>query len=398
MNAVDGARERARTPGCANGHHLNAAGAALPTETTVDTVIEYLRLEAFTGGYETARGSLERIDRTYGAIATLVGCAADEVAQTESATRAWQMAIASLRLEAGDRVIVTRSEYVSNALMLLALERERGIVIEVIGTTPEGTIDVDELERSLEAGDAALVAIGHIPTFSGLVEPVAAVGELTRRFGVPFALDATQSLGQLPIDVECLGCDILVSTGRKFLRGPRGTGVLVVRRPLLDRLEPWVPDVRGAEWSGERTWELKDSARRFETFEHSPALRLGLGAAVHQALELGIEAIAQRIGTLAADLRARLAEVPGVQIADPPAAASGIVTFTVDGLAAQPVVAHLAEHGVRVVSVPASHGQWELGRRDVDAVVRASVHVYNDERDFEALTGALETLPARAAA
>jgi cysteine desulfurase/selenocysteine lyase len=398
MNAVDAARERARTPGCASGHHLNAAGAALPTETTLETVIRYLRLEAFTGGYESARGSLERIERTYDSIAALVGCAPDEVAHMESATRAWQTAIASLRLKAGDRVIVTRSEYVSNALMLLALERELGIVIEVIGTTPDGTVDVDELERSLESGEAALVAIGHIPTFSGLVEPVAAVGELTRRFGVPFALDATQSLGQLPIDIDCIGCDILVSTGRKFLRGPRGTGVLVVRRPLLDRLEPWVPDVRGAEWNGERSWELKDSARRFETFEHSPALRLGLGAAVDQALELGIDAIAERIGALATDLRARLADVAGVQLADPPAAASGIVAFTVEGLPAQVVAAHLAEHDVRVVSVPASHGQWELGRRELDAVVRASVHVYNDERDFEALTGALETLPARATA
>jgi selenocysteine lyase/cysteine desulfurase len=396
MTVIDGARERARTPGCASGHHLNSAGAALPTADTLDTVVEYLRLEAFTGGYETARGALERIERTYESIATLVGCTADEVALMDSATRAWQTAIASLRLKTGDRVVVTRSEYVSNALMLLSLEREVGIVIDVVGTTAEGTVDLVELESRLEG--AALVAIGHIPTFSGLVEPVAAIGELTRRHGIPFVLDATQSLGQLPIHAELIGCDILVSTGRKYLRAPRGTGVLVVRRPLLDTLEPWVPDVRGAEWNGERTWELRDSARRFETFEHSPALRLGLGAAVDHALELGIDAIAERIGDLGADLRARLCETTGVEIADPPAAAGGTVTFTIEGHSAEAVVAHLARHDVRVVSVPASHGQWELGRREVDAVVRASVHVYNDERDFAALTGALEKLPVRAQA
>ena len=398
MTVIDGARERARTPGCASGHHLNSAGAALPTSDTLETVIEYLRLEAFTGGYETARGSLERIERTYESIATLAGCAPDEVALTDSATRAWQTAIASLRLKAGDRVIVTRSEYVSNALMLLMLEREVGIVIEIVGTTPDGTVDLDELESHLQGGDAALVAIGHIPTFSGLVEPVAAVGELTRCYGVPFVLDATQSLGQLPIDAELIGCDILVSTGRKYLRAPRGTGVLVVRRPLLDRLEPWAPDVRGAEWNGGRTWELRDGARRFETFEHSPALRLGLGAAVDHALELGIDAIAERIGDLGAELRSRLLETAGVEIADPPAAAGGTVTFTIEGHTAQAIVAHLAKHDVYVVSVPASHGQWELGRREIDAVVRASVHVYNDERDFAALTGALEKLPVRAQA
>jgi cysteine desulfurase/selenocysteine lyase len=398
MTEVDGARERARTPGCASGHHLNSAGAALPSAETLDTVIEYLRLEASTGGYETARGSLDRIERTYESIAALAGCAPDEVALLDSATRAWQIAIASLRLKAGDRVIVTRSEYVSNALMLLVLEREVGIVIDVVGTAADGTVDLVELESRLQLGDAALLAIGHIPTFSGLVEPVVAIGELTRRHGVPFVLDATQSLGQLPLHVDLIGCDILVSTGRKYLRAPRGTGLLIVRRPLLDRLEPWVPDVRGAEWNGERTWELRDSARRFETFEHSPALRLGLGAAVDHALELGIDAIAERIGNLGAELRSRLLETAGVEIADPPAAAGGTVTFTIEGLSAQAVVAHLAKHEVYVVSVPASHGQWELGRREVDAVVRASVHVYNDERDFAALTGALEKLPVRAQA
>jgi selenocysteine lyase/cysteine desulfurase len=398
MTAVDGARERARTPGCASGHHLNSAGAALPSAETLDTVVEYLRLEASTGGYETARGSLDRIERTYESVARLAGCAPDEVALLDSATRAWQIAIASLRLKAGDRVIVTRSEYVSNALMLLVLEREIGIVIDIVGTAADGTVDLVELESRLQLGDAALVAIGHIPTFSGLVEPVVAIGELTRRYGVPFVLDATQSLGQLPLHVDLIGCDILVSTGRKYLRAPRGTGLLIVRRPLLDRLEPWVPDVRGAEWNGDRTWELRDSARRFETFEHSPALRLGLGAAVDHALELGIDAIAERIGDLGAELRCRLLETAGVEIADPPAAAGGTVTFTIEGQSAKAVVAHLAKHDVYVVSVPASHGQWELGRREIDAVVRASVHVYNDERDFAALTGALEKLPVRAQA
>ena len=171
-----------------------------------------------------------------------------------------------------------------------------------------------------------------------------------------------------------------------------------MRRPLLDRLEPWVPDVRGAEWNGERTWELRDSARRFETFEHSPALRLGLGAAVEHALELGIDAIAERIGDLGAELRTRLSETPGVMIADPPAAGGGH-RYLHDRRPLRAVGRRaLAKHDVYVVSVPASHGQWELGRREIDAVVRASVHVYNDERDFATLTAALEKLPVRAQA
>lgn len=392
MSAIDAARERTRTPGCASGHHLNAAGAALPTTATLETVVDYLRVEAFTGGYEAARRWSPRSDRTYAALAALSGCEPDEVALMESATRAWQTVVAAMRLGPGDRVLVTRSEYVSNALMLLGLEREQGIVIDVVGTAADGTLDLVELEASM-AGGAALVAVSHIPTFSGLVEPVAEIGALAQRYGVPFVLDATQSLGQVPLDVAAIGCDALVSTGRKFLRGPRGTGVLIVRRPLLDSLEPWVPDVRGAEWNGPRSWSVHDGARRFETFEHAPALRLGLGAAVEQALEHGVDTIFARISELAESLRGRLAGLPGVELADPPAAISGIVTFKVDGVAAPAVVEHLAAHGVYVVSVPAAHAQWELGRRGDDAVVRASVHIYNDERDLSALAGALQSLP-----
>jgi selenocysteine lyase/cysteine desulfurase len=209
---------------------------------------------------------------------------------------------------------------------------------------------------------------------------------------VPFAVDATQSLGQMPISVEEIGCDALISTGRKFLRGPRGTGILVVRRPLLERMRPVAPDVRGAEWIADREFELRDSARRFETFEHSPALRLGLGVAVEQALDLGVAAIGARIAELGAELRAQLDTVPGVELADPPAAGGGIVTFTVEGVPAASVVEQLARHHVYVVSVPASHSRWGLGH---DAVVRASVHIYNEPRDFDALTEAIAAIPIR---
>jgi selenocysteine lyase/cysteine desulfurase len=389
-DGIDVALERSRTPGCATGHHLNAAGAALQSSLTLETVLEYLRIEAYTGGYETARRMVDRAQRTYEAIASITSAQADEVALVESATRAWQTMVGGLGLRRGDRVIVTRSEYVSNALMLLALQRDVGIVVDIVGSTPTGTIDLDELEATLAAGPAALLAVCHIPTHSGLIEPVEAVGALARRFGVPFVLDATQSLGQLPVSMQEIGCDALISTGRKFLRGPRGTGILVVRRPLLDRMRPATPDVRGAEWTADHDFELREGARRFETFEHSPALRLGLGVAVEQALELGVPAIAARIGALGADLRDRLDALPGIVPADPPAAGGGIVTFTVEGASAASVVEHLARHRVHVVSVPVSHSRWGMPH---EAVVRASVHVYNEPADFDALTAALSSVP-----
>ncbi len=213
---------------------------------------------------------------------------------------------------------------------------------------------------------------------------------MTRAAGVPYLLDATQSVGQLPVDIDAIGCDALVTTGRKFLRAPRGTGFLYVSRELLARLRPSAPDVRGALWSGEHEFELAESARRFETWEAAHAMRLGLGVALAEAQATGIDRIAAHVAGLSELLRARLAEeIPGARIADPPQSASGIVTFVIDGEEPQRTQERLARADCHTVVVPASHGLWDLQPRGLAGVVRASFHVYNGEDDVEAVIAAL---------
>lgn len=393
MTGIDVAFERARTPGVGDAHHLNAAGAALPSARTLAAVTEQLQLEARIGGYEAAHAVRPRLDGLYALAGNVLGAAADEIALTESATVAWQRAIDALRLGRGDRVLVSRSGYVSCALHLLTLERERGVVVELLPCGEDGALDLDALAASLDTGPAALLVVTHVPTSSGLIEPVAQAGALARAHGVPYLVDATQSAGQLPLDATAIGADLLVATGRKFLRGPRGTGVLVVRRGLLERLAPTAPDVRGAEWTGERDWTLVDAARRFETWEGSHALRLGLGVALAELDGLGVSAVSTHLGAAGDRLRGELAALPGVRIADPPAAAgSAIVTFTVDGMVARDVAAQLATRAVHVVSVPASHGRWDLEPRAIPAVVRASLHVYSDDSDIDALRDGVAAL------
>ena len=234
-----------------------------------------------------------------------------------------------------------------------------------------------------------------MPTSSGLVEPVAAAGALARAAGVVFMVDATQSVGQIEVDVGAIGCDLLVTTGRKYLRAPRGTGLLYVRGDLLERLTPAAPDVRGAEWVADREWTLDPGARRFETWEASIALRLGLGVALAEAAALGMAATEAHLTGVAARLRDALAELPGVELADPPAARSAIVTFHVPGLASAAVAAALARRRVNVVAVPAAHGLWDLGGRGLPAVVRASPHVYDNEADLQALLDGIGAIAAR---
>ena len=390
--ALNVAAERARTPGSFTGHHFNSAGAALLANGTVEAVIDHLRAESLSGGYEAAKHAAPALEAVYARTAELLGARLEEVALVESATAGWQRAVSALRLRPGDRVLAARSSYVSSALHLLSVERDHGVLVELLPNGPDGAVDLEALEAALRAGPAALVTAAHVPTSSGLVEPAAAIGALAGAHGVPYLLDATQSLGQLPVDMGAIGCDLLIGTGRKFLRGPRGTGLLAVRRPLLDRLAPEAPDVRGARWTAERSWELVPDAKRFELWEAAHALRLGLGAALTDLGTLGIDTVAQHLATLAASLRQRLAALPNVHVTDPPAAGGAIVTFVIDGLDASEVQRQLAYRRVHLIAVPAGHGRWDMDHRGLTKVVRASVHVYNDEDDLDALVEAVREI------
>ena len=338
---LDVERLRADTPGCAHVAHLNNAGSSLPPRPVLDAVVEHLQRESEIGGYEAYAERLERIEHTYDAIARLIGAARDEIAVIENATRAWDMAFYSFRFAPGDRILTGRAEYASNWIALQQVSGRTGAVVEVVPDDEDGQLDVEALESMLDER-VKLVSLVHVPTQGGLVNPAAEVGRVTRAAGVPLLLDACQSAGQLPLDVDGIGCDILSATGRKFLRGPRGTGFLYVRRGLLESLEPPFLDMHAAEWQPDGGYRMRDDARRFENWETYVAGKIGLGVAVDYALEVGVEEIWQRDQALAARLRAQLAEIAGVTVLDQGSTKGAIVTFAVDGTRAGDVQAALA--------------------------------------------------------
>ncbi|HEY9414547.1 MAG TPA: aminotransferase class V-fold PLP-dependent enzyme [Pseudonocardia sp.] len=374
--------------------HFNSAGAALPPSPVTDAVIAHLLLEARMGGYEAAAAAEAEVEGAYDALARLLNCGTDEVAVFDSATRAWDMAFYGVAFRPGDRIFTCRAEYASNAIAFLQVAARYGAIIEVVEDDEHGQLSVADLERRLDrAGDAAkLIAVTHVPTNGGLVNPVEQVGVLARAAGVTYLLDACQSAGQLPLDTERIGCDLLSGTGRKFLRAPRGTGFLYVRRSVLERLEPPMLDLRSATWTGPDTYEIKPDARRFETWECNHAAKIGLRVAVEYALGWGLDGIAARISGLADELRVRLDAEPGVQVRDKGLRRSGIVTFTVDGLAATDVARALSAKGVHVHVSHATSAQYDMAVRGLDQVVRASVHYYNTEVELDHLISAL---PAR---
>ena len=388
---IDLERVRAETPGCLERVFLDSAGSSLPPAPVLDVVLGHLRREAEVGGYVAEEERAADLARLRESLARLLGCAAEDVALLDSATRAWTQLFYAVPLAAGDRILLSRSEYASNAIAALQRARRHGAQVEVVPADPTGEIDLDALERLLDER-VRIVSLVHVPTYGGLVNPVAEATELVHRAGGLVLLDACQSVGQLAVDVRGLGVDALAGTGRKWLRGPRGTGFLYVRPELTRELEPPVLDLHSATWTAGDRYEPAPDATRFELWESDVAARLGLGAAVEYLLALGVEEVEAAVRARAELLRSLLRAIDGVTVADLGRRPAGIVSFAVEGVPAEAVRDALAEGRITVTVSGRSATLLDMTDRGLDALVRASPHYFVSEEQLEAATAAVSKL------
>jgi selenocysteine lyase/cysteine desulfurase len=389
--SLDLARIRAETPGCARVLHLNAAGSSLPSRRTLDATLDHLKLEAEIGGYEAADQARDTLDGFYPSVARLIGAKESEIGFVENATRAWDLAFYSLDFKPGDRILTCVSEYSSNYISYLQVAKKTGAEIVVVPDDKHGQIDLAALERAIDKR-TKLVSISHIPTQGGLVQPAEAVGKIVNDAGVLYLLDACQSVGMMPIDVKKIGCDFLSATGRKYMRGPRGTGFLYARTRSTSRIEPIFLDNHAARWTGDQEYTVLGDAKRFENWERYFAGVIGLKVAADQANELGMEAVWTRLRQLADGLRARLAKLNGVTLTDLGVVKGAIVTFAVKDADHTALKMALREQGINVSVSTQFSSRLDLKGRGLRDVMRASVHVYNTEDELDRFTAALDSL------
>jgi selenocysteine lyase/cysteine desulfurase len=352
-------------------------------------LLDHIDSEALLGGYEAAALAEPEAEVARTEVATLIGGSADEIALTDSATRAWHAVVGAFNWQPGDEVLTVTSEYSSHMITFRHLERLRGIVVRVAPDAADGTVDPDGLARMV-GPRTRLIALTHMPTNDGLVNPAIEVGRIARETGVPYLLDACQSVGQCPIDVAVLGCTMLSATGRKYLRGPRGTGFLWVRRDWAETAVPPMLDLCSARWTQADEYEIAPGARRFELWERNVAAQIGLGVACRVVCNIGMEAMWTRIRGLAAQLRERLPDCPGVTVHDRGTERSGIVTFAHDRISAERLSDLLRQQFRINTSVSAVQlTRADLLESGVTHTVRASPHAYTTEDEIDALTDAL---------
>lgn len=388
---IDIDQVRDQTPGVANSVHLLACGSSLMPKCVVDAVITHTQLEAQIGGYEAQAQHADVLDKVYHSVARHIGASAREIAIMENATVAWCHAFYALPLKPGGRILTCEAEYAANYVAFLQRAKRDDLKIEVIPSDETGALDLNALEMAMDE-DVGLIAITWVPTNGGLVNPAAEVGAIAQAHGVPYLLDACQAAGQIRIDVNELGCDFLSATGRKYLRGPRGTGFLYVKETWLDTLEPAMIDHFGAPWVARDQYELRSDARRFETWENSYALRAGLGAAIDYADQIGIDHIHDRVCSLAEEARTRLSEVSSVTVRDLCKTKCGIVSFSVDGIDAQQIVKDMASSGYAIGASTPSSTRIDSERRQLPTLLRIAPHYYNTEDE---ICGAIECLARR---
>jgi selenocysteine lyase/cysteine desulfurase len=375
---------RKDTEGCSNIIHLNNAGASLMPDTVTKSILDHIKLEASIGGYEASALMKAGINEFYAQAGKLLNSKPSRIAFTSSATDSYSRALSSIPFKAGDVILTSNDDFISNQIQFLSCQKRFGIRVARINNAPGGGVDLNDLEYKLKTLHPRLLAITHIPTNSGLVQPVKEIGVMAKQYDAYYILDACQSIGQMKLDVEELGCDFLSVTSRKFLRGPRGAGFLYISdRVLQDGLEPLFIDMRGAEWIEKDIYKQREDAARFEDWEFAYALVLGTRYAIEYCLQIGEERIWQRVKELSSYMRAELAGINRVKILDQGPELGGLVTFTAEGHDPVRITQQLLERKINVVPSFRNFAILDFDKKKAAWAIRASPHYFNTHEEID---------------
>lgn len=388
---IDVDQLRKDTPGTAHLIHFNNAGSSLPTTPVLEAISAYLQEEAIISGHEAEAKYQKELDRTYHLIAQLINAQPEEITLVENASQAWCIAFHGIQWQPGDEVLTSEFEYATNMIGYLYGIQHYGIKLTVIPNDEDGNFSIAQLQKSITS-KTKLIAVTHVASGTGGVLPVEEIGAIASKHGILYLIDACQSVGQLPVDVEQIKCDFISVTGRKYLRAPRGTGFLYVRQTSQNQLTPMFIDGHSTTFLNDHAYGLRTDGKRFEFYEKNRAITLGLSKAVEYALNIGIEQIRDRINYLATYFRKELRTITNVTVHDGGIVQSGIVTFTVNGVDSQDVKAHLSKHHINVsVAVPRSTVLF-MQKHQLTNVVRSSVHYYNTEEEVATFVKVLSEL------
>ena len=383
---------RKHTPGCETKVHFNNAGASLMPVQVMEAQKEYIDQEMAQGGYETADARAADINGFYKSMGQLLGCSPLNIAFTSSATNSFARALSSIPFEKGDSILLANEDYISNQLAFLSMEKRLGVILHRARSLQTGGVDIDDMREMMDRHHPRLVSISHVPTNSGLVQPVEEIGKLCRERDILYLVDGCQSAGQMPVDVLKIDCDFFTGTFRKFLRGPRGSGFMFVSDHVLRQdLWPVYLDMRGADWTEKNSFRIRNDARRFEDWELPYSLLLGSAAAVNYALGVGLGNIQERNSFLCDQIREKLKSL-NLQTLDKGNLLSSIITALIPGKNATEVLNSLRAMNINTSIASRSSAVIDFDAKRVSWALRISPHYYNTTEEIELLAGGIRKI------
>ena len=369
---------------------MNNAGSSLMPSIVVDSMIDYLKQEEQFGGYEVANRNAELLEEFYDETAKLINCKPSNIAFATSATEAFTKALSSIVFKENDVIITTADDYISNQITFIPLQKKINIKIIRTRNLPDNELDLEDLENLIRKYTPKLVAVTHIPTNSGLIQNVEGVGKICKRYNILYLVDACQSVGQMVVDVNKIGCDFLTATGRKFLRGPRGTGFLYVSDKVLEQdYAPLLLDMRGANWTEYNDYELFKTAKRFEHWEISNASLLGVKHAIQYANHIGLDNIEEYNKILSEKLRNKLTN-SGFKVWDWGNHLSSIVTFSGPDGDLENIQRVLKENNVFFSVTYKNSALIDFTNKKINGIVRLSPHYFNTQDEIERVSEILK--------
>lgn len=366
-------------------HYFNHAGCSLITARTKGAVVEQLEREEHLGSFKAEQAAASEMRALYALAGKAVGAAGDDMALTDSHTTGWTKALHALNIQSGDVLLTTQSEWGGNLKALHHLAHRVGAVVKLVQADERGVTRLEHL-MALMTAKVKLISVTWLGSNGGHLEPAQAIGAVARDHGVPYFLDASQVVGQMPVDVKALGCDVLTTPGRKWLRGPKGTGLMYLRAEFLAQLQ------QAGAFDGLLAPGTTLTAKHFETPSTSWPVHMGLKAALEQFHALGAQALQDQILANTRCIWDGLRTVPQVRFLSDGMPQHGLLSFTVAGHTAAEVKAYLMAQGMEVAANQAAFTPLDMHARHLDAVVRVSAHASTAAEDLEDLVRALHGL------
>lgn len=369
---------------------LNNAGSSLMPSIVVDSMVDYVELEEQVGGYEVANVNAEVLEEFYDETAKLINCRPLNIAFATSATDAYAKALSSIIFKEGDVIITTVDDYISNQIVFISLQKKLNVKVIRTKNLSDNELDLEDLENLIKEHNPKLIAVTNIPTNSGLIQNVEAVGKICKQYDILYLVDACQSVGQMVVDVEKIGCDFLTATGRKFLRGPRGTGFLYVSDKVLEQnYAPLLLDMRGANWTEFDDYELFKTAKRFEHWEISYASLMGLMQATKYANAVGMKNIEDYNKKLSQNLRENLKN-SGFKVWDQGNNLSSIVTFCGPDGDLENIQKVLKNNNIFFSVTYKNSALIDFTNKNINGIVRLSPHYFNTMEEIEKVSEILK--------